>query len=55
VILDAAFSDQFHAWGALAISFGWALGLAVAVLLLLGRFVDVELDPRSTAAGRASH
>jgi hypothetical protein len=47
VILDAAFSDQFHAWGALAISFGWALGLAIAVLVLLGRLVGVELNRTS--------
>jgi hypothetical protein len=44
VILDAAFSDQFHAWGALAICIGWTLGLGAAVLLLLGRLVGVELN-----------
>jgi hypothetical protein len=44
VILDAAFSDQFHAWGALAISVVWALSLAIAVLLVLGRLVAIELD-----------
>jgi hypothetical protein len=44
VILDAAFSDQFHAWGALAISVVWALGLAIAVLLVLGRLVAIERD-----------
>ena len=44
VILDAAFSDQFHAWGALAISIGWTLALGVAVLVLLGRLVGVELN-----------
>ena len=42
VIGEAAFSDQFHAWGALAIAAGWALGLAIAVLFLLGRLVAVE-------------
>jgi hypothetical protein len=42
LILDAAFSDQFHAWGALAISVCWVLALATAVLLLLGRSVGVE-------------
>jgi hypothetical protein len=42
VIIDAAFSDQFHAWGALAIAIAWALALAVAVLLLLGRLVAVD-------------
>jgi hypothetical protein len=46
VIVDAAFSDQFHAWGALAIAAGWARPLAVAVLLLLRRLVAVELDRR---------
>ena len=44
VILDAAFSDQFHGWGALAISIGWTLALGVAVLVLLGRLVGVELN-----------
>jgi hypothetical protein len=44
VILDAAFSDQFHARGAFAISIGWGLALAIAVLLLLGRVVGVEIN-----------
>ena len=42
VIIDAAFSDHFHAWGALAIAVAWALALAVAVLFLLGRGVATD-------------
>lgn len=42
VIVDAAFSDQFHAWGALALSLGWALALAAAVLVVLRRVIAVE-------------
>jgi hypothetical protein len=52
VILDAAFSDQFHAWGALVISIGWGLGLTIAVLLLLGRLVGVELNRTSPGQER---
>lgn len=50
MILDAAFSSQFHAWGALAIAAGWTVALGVAVLLLLGRLVGVELN--GTPRGR---
>ncbi len=42
VIVNAAFSDQFHAWGALALSLGWALALAAAVLVVLGQVIAVE-------------
>ena len=42
VIIDAAFSDHFHAWGALAIALAWAVTLVVAVLVLLGRVVAIE-------------
>lgn len=42
VIIDAAFSDHFHAWGALAIAVAWTLALAVAVLFLLGRVVAID-------------
>ena len=50
VILDAAFSDHFHAWGALAISIGWLAGLATAVLLLLGRLAGVALNAPAGAS-----
>lgn len=39
VIVDAAFSERFHAWAALAISLGWTLALLVLVLLVLHRIV----------------
>jgi hypothetical protein len=42
VIIDAAFSDHFHAWGALAIAVAWALTSAVAVLFLLRRVVAID-------------
>lgn len=41
VIVDAAFADGFHAWGELALSIGWAVALAVVVLVVLGRVVAV--------------
>ncbi len=44
VIIAAAFSDHFHAWGALAVSLGWALALVAGVLVLLGHVVAVERD-----------
>ena len=40
VIIDAAFSDQFHAWGALWVTLGWLAGLVIAVLLVLRRLVE---------------
>ncbi len=42
VIVDAAFSDHFHAWGALAVSLGWGLALLAGVLIVLGRVVAVK-------------
>ncbi len=42
VIVNAAFSDSFHAWGALTVSLGWALALVAGVLVVLGRVVAVE-------------
>ena len=42
VIVDAAFSEHFHAWGALGIALAWVLALAVAVLFLLGRLVAID-------------
>jgi len=42
VIVDAAFSDAFHAWGALALSLAWTLVLALAVLSVLGRLVGMK-------------
>ncbi len=47
VIVDAAFSDSFHAWGALAISLVWTLALTAAVLVVLGRVVAVAGDRRA--------
>jgi len=41
VIVDAAFADGFHAWSDLALSIGWAVALAVVVLVVLGRVVAV--------------
>jgi hypothetical protein len=46
VIIDAAFSDQFHAWGALAVAIAWALALAVAVVLVLSRLVGLHHTPQ---------
>jgi hypothetical protein len=37
VIVDAAFSQSFHAWGELAIGAGWALATAAVVALVLRR------------------
>jgi hypothetical protein len=45
VILDASFSESFHAWGPLAIGLGWTLVLAVGVLTALGRMVSVDRHP----------
>jgi len=42
LIVDGAFSDTFHAGGALALSIAWVLALAVAVSVVLGRLVAVE-------------
>jgi hypothetical protein len=42
VIVDAAFSDHFHAWGALALALAWTFTLAVALLFLLRRVVAVD-------------
>ena len=44
VIIDAAFSPEFHAWGALAVGVAWAALLFVAVLFALGRIVSVAGD-----------
>jgi hypothetical protein len=46
IIVDAAFSDRFQAWGALAVSLGWALALVAAVLVMLGRVVAIERHDR---------
>lgn len=42
VIVDAAFSGAFHAWGALALSLAWTLVLVLAVLSVLGRLVSMK-------------
>ncbi len=42
VIVSAAFSGRFHAWGGLAVSLGWALTLGTGVLIVLGRVVAIE-------------
>jgi len=42
VIIDAAFSNHFHTWGALAIGLLWTLALALAVVVVLGRLVGVK-------------
>lgn len=39
VIVDAAFSAQFHAWGALAVAAVWVIGLAAVANLALRRVV----------------
>lgn len=44
VVIDAAFSSGFHAWGALAIGVAWTLLLATAVASLLGRMISVSAD-----------
>ena len=41
VVMDGGFSEDFHAWGELALGAGWAVGLAVAVALVLRRSLDV--------------
>ncbi len=50
VIVDAAFSGRFHAWGALAVSLGWALVLVAGVMVVLGRAVTVDSRVRTSAA-----
>ena len=50
VIIDAAFSTQFHAWGALAIGLAWTVALALTVLAVLGRVVGIA--PESPAGVR---
>jgi hypothetical protein len=47
-IVDAAFSSDFHAWGALTISLAWTLALAVAVLAVLSRLVGSRDDSQAT-------
>jgi hypothetical protein len=47
VIIDGAFADEFHAWGALALGLAWTLVLALAVVLVLVRCVSVEGRGRS--------
>ena len=42
VIVDAAFSDTFHAWLELGIALAWIAVLATAVTLLLGRVVGAR-------------
>lgn len=44
VIIDAAFTADFHAWGALAIGVAWTLLLAVAVVRVLSRAIAVSAD-----------
>ena len=42
VIVDAAFSSEFHAWGALALGLAWVVVLCVAVIVVLGRVVGLR-------------
>ena len=42
VMLDGAYSSQFHVAGELALSLGWTAALGVAVYLLLRRAVGEE-------------
>ena len=42
VIVDAAFSSEFHAWGALALGLAWVVVLFVAVIVVLGRVVGLR-------------
>jgi hypothetical protein len=51
VIIDGAFSDEFHAWGSLALGLAWTLVLALSVVLVLGRCVSVEGRGRSPSPG----
>jgi len=44
LIVDSAFSSEFHAWGELAVGCVWAAALAVAVVVVLGRLVGVAAD-----------
>lgn len=47
IVVDAAFSPGFHAWGALAISLGWIAGLTVLVGIVLRRAIGTA-DPRGS-------
>ena len=42
VMLDGAYSSQFHAGGELALALGWTVALGLAVYLLLRRAVGVS-------------
>lgn len=42
VLLDAAFSDHFHAWAALGIGLGWAALLAAGVVMVLTHVVGID-------------
>jgi hypothetical protein len=42
VIVDAALSNHFDAWGALALALGWSLALMLAVVAVLSRLVAVS-------------
>jgi hypothetical protein len=54
VIVDAAFSGHFHAWGALALGLGWTLVLAAAVLTVLSRLVGVTRGTTRRSDGRSA-
>jgi hypothetical protein len=51
VIYDGAFSETFHATGALVIGLGWLAGLGVAVYFVLRRAVGRREQLRT---GRAA-
>jgi hypothetical protein len=46
VIVDAAFSSEFHAWGALALGLAWVAVLLAAVIVVLGRVVGLRRSER---------
>lgn len=54
IIVDAAFSADFHAWGALAVSLAWTLALAVGVLIELSRLVGIKDHRGAHAASLAA-
>jgi hypothetical protein len=42
VIVDAAFSTEFHAWEALGLGIAWLVALVAGVIFVLGRLVGLQ-------------
>ena len=54
VLVDAAFSPSFHAWGELLLAVAWTAAGVVAVTLLLARMIGLSAAERTLRAGAIS-